>query len=165
MKLNGILDTLRGLAPEESALDGDPVGLLVDRDAAEITKIGVCLDAAPDAVKRAAAAGVHLVIAHHPLIYRPLARLGSDPVSRAVKMLVRDDIALYVLHTNWDLAPHGINDTLAECLELTNVQPLGADGLARLPRLGMLASSAPAGGLRPVCGNGAWLRGNQRPAL
>ena len=165
MKLNGILETLRGLAPEESALDGDPVGLLVDRDAAEITKIGVCLDATPDAVKRAAAAEVHLIIAHHPLIYRPLKRLGSDPVSQAVKELVRNDMGLYAMHTNWDSAPNGINDMLAECLELTKVHPLGTDGLARLPRLGTLASPRPLGGLCPVCGNGAWLRGNQRPPL
>ncbi len=143
MNISSILAVLRQLAPEESALDDDPIGLLVDRDTAETAKIGVCLDATPDSVSRAASAGVHLVIAHHPLIYRPLKRLGSDPVSRAVKTLVRNDIALYAMHTNWDLAPNGINDTLAECLELMNVQPLGTDGLARLPRLGTLASPRP----------------------
>ncbi len=143
MKLSGILDILRGLAPEESALDGDPVGLLIDRGAEETTKIGVCLDATPNAVKRAAAAGVHLVIAHHPLIYRPLKRLGRDPVSQAVTLLVRNDMALYAMHTNWDLAPNGINDTLAGCLELSGVQPLGTEGLARLPRLGTPASPRP----------------------
>ena len=143
MNISSILVILRQLAPEESALDGDPVGLLVDREAAETTKIGVCLDETPDAVRRAASAGVRLVIAHHPLIYRPLKRLGNDPVSVAVKTLVRHDIALYAMHTNWDAAPNGINDTLAECLELLDVQPLGTEGLARLPRLGMLASPRP----------------------
>lgn len=143
MKLSGILTALRQLAPEESALDGDPVGLLVDRDAADVTKVGVCLDATPDAVRRAAEAGVHLVVAHHPLIYRPLTRLDSSPVAEAVKTLVRGDMALYSMHTNWDLAPGGINDTLAECLELCDVQPLGTKGLHRLPRLGRLAAPRP----------------------
>jgi dinuclear metal center YbgI/SA1388 family protein len=143
MNISDILTVLRQIAPEESALDGDPIGLLVDRDAAEITQIGVCLDATPDAVKRAAAAGVQLVIAHHPLIFRPLKQLGGDPVSLAVKMLVRNNMALYAMHTNWDLALGGINDTLAECLELCDVKPLGTEGLARLPRLGRLASPRP----------------------
>ncbi len=143
MNTSTLLQVLRQLAPEESALEGDPIGLLVDREGTEATKIGVCLDATPDAVRRAASAGVQLVIAHHPLIYRPLKRLGSDPVSVAVKMLVRSDIALYAMHTNWDAAPGGINDTLAECLELQDAQPLGTVGLARLPRLGLLAAPRP----------------------
>ena len=116
MEISDILAVLRHLAPEESALENDPIGLLVDRESTEVTKVGVCLDATPATVERAMAAGVQLIIAHHPLIYRPLKRLGSDPVSVAVKQLVSSGIALYVMHTNWDAAPGGINDTLAECL-------------------------------------------------
>ena len=143
MKISDILSVLRRLAPEESALDGDPVGLLVARDGPDAVKVGVCLDATPAAAKRAAAAGVHLMIAHHPLIYRPLKQIGTDPVSSAVKTLITHDIALYAMHTNWDRAPGGINDTLAECLELTNVSPLGTEGLAALPRLGTLTPPRP----------------------
>ena len=143
MTVSDILEVLRQLAPEESALENDPVGLLVDRDDAEVVKLGVCLDATPAAVERAVSAGVQMIAAHHPLIYRPLKRLGNDPVSCAVKMLVKRDIALYAMHTNWDAAPGGINDTLAECLELVDVQPLGTTGLLRLPRLGTLASPRP----------------------
>ncbi len=143
MEISDVLAVLRRLAPEDLALDGDPIGLLVDRDAAEISKIGVCLDATPAAVRLAVAAQVQLIAAHHPLIYRPLKRLGTDPVSVAVKTLVRHDLALYAMHTNWDAAPGGINDTLAECLELMDVQPLGTQGLHALPRLGTLASPRP----------------------
>ena len=143
MTLDAILDALRRLAPEETALDQDPVGLQVNRQAREIARVGVCLDCTPAAVARAVKAGVGLVIAHHPLIYHPLKRLGTDPVSQAVTALVRADIALYVMHTNWDRAAGGINDTLAECLELQNVQPLGEGGKAALPRIGDLAAPRP----------------------
>jgi dinuclear metal center YbgI/SA1388 family protein len=143
MKISDVLAVLRQIAPEDLALDGDPVGLLADRDGPEVRKLGVCLDATPAAVKRAVSAGVHLLAVHHPLIYHPLKRLGSDSVSRAVKLLVKQDIALYAMHTNWDAAPGGINDTLAECLELKDVMPLGTEGLHRLPRLGTLASPRP----------------------
>ena len=143
MEISDILTVLRQLAPEESALEGDPVGLLIERETPEVTKIGVCLDATPAVAQRAAALGIQLIIAHHPLIYSPLKRLGTDPVSVSVKTLVKSDIALYAMHTNWDLAAQGINDTLAECLELSDVQPLGQEGLTRLPRIGTLAFPRP----------------------
>ncbi len=143
MKISEVLENLRFLAPEESAVDGDPVGLLVDRDGAEVHKIGVCLDATPAAVEHAVSAGVQLIAVHHPLIYHPLKRLGPDWVSAAVKRLVKHDIALYAMHANWDAAPGGINDTLADCLELKEVVPLGTQGLSRLPRLGTLAAPRP----------------------
>ena len=142
MKISDVLAVLRRLAPEEAALPGDPVGLQIDREDSEIDTLGVCLDATPAAARRAVSAGVQLVAVHHPLIYRPLPRLGADPVSEAVKSLVKHDIALYAMHTNWDAAPGGINDTLAECLELRDVQPLGRPfRLAALPR--RLASPRP----------------------
>ena len=143
MLLSDILKVLQRLAPEETALPGDPVGLLIERRAENVTRIGVCLDCTPDAARRAREAGVGLVIAHHPLIYHPLKRLGSDPVSRAVVALVKADLALYAMHTNWDRAAGGINDTLAECLELTDVRPLGEEGEAGLPRIGDLAAPRP----------------------
>jgi len=143
MTLDNVLTALQSLAPEETALQNDPVGLHLSGDGREIHKIGVCLDATPEAATLAASQDVQLVICHHPLIYTPLKRIGADPVSRTVTTLLQANIALYAMHTNWDRAAGGINDTLAECLELISVTPLGADGLAALPRIGDLASPRP----------------------
>ena len=109
----------------------------------DVTKIGICLDATPEVSARAAVGGVGLVVAHHPLIYHPVKRLGNDPVSESVRTLVKAGIGLYAMHTNWDRAAGGINDTLAQCLELQDVRPLGAEGGAALPRIGDLASPRP----------------------
>ncbi|BDI28423.1 GTP cyclohydrolase 1 type 2 [Capsulimonas corticalis] len=141
--LHEALAFLRGLAPEESALDNDPVGLLITSpDAQDVARIGVCLDLTPAAARRAAEARVDLVIAHHPLLYHPLKRIdpGADPISAAAVTLVKHNIALYAMHTNWDRAADGINDTLAHALELRNIMPLGHDGAKSLPRLGDLPS-------------------------
>ena len=143
MLLTDILTILRELAPEETALEKDPVGLLIDREDTPIKRIGLCLDCTPDTATRAVLAEVQLIIAHHPLIYHPLKRLGTDPVSRAVTTLLKADIALYAMHTNWDRAAGGINDTLAECLELQAIRPLGTDGEAALPRIGDLSPPRP----------------------
>ncbi len=143
MKIDDILGVLRGLAPEETALEGDPVGLLIAGESDDVTKVGVCLDATPEIAARAALEGVELVVAHHPLIYHPLKRLGKDPVSHSVATLVKAGIGLYAMHTNWDRAAGGINDTLAQVLELQEVRPLGAEGGPALPRIGDLASPRP----------------------
>lgn len=141
MTLREILDLLRAMAPEETAMAGDPVGLLVGtEDDRPVGKAGVCLDATPEAAQRAADQGVDLVIAHHPLIYHPLKRLDDGPVARAVATLVKGDVALYAMHTNWDRAAGGINDTLASLLEIQDARSFTPDGL---PRIGGLASPRP----------------------
>lgn len=145
--LNDILELLRRLAPEETALPNDPVGLLIGGANLEVAKIGVCLDVTPRIALEAAASQVSLLIAHHPLIYQPLKRIDSerDPIARAVATLVKADVALYAMHTNWDAAPSGINDTLAAALGLTGIHRLGKDGEFALPRIGDLASPVSSG--------------------
>ncbi len=146
MTLQETLAALRALAPETLALPGDPVGLLIgSEDARPIRKIGVSLDATPDTCARAAAAQVGLVVCHHPLIYTPLKRLDpqADPIARAVATLVKADIALYAMHTNWDRAEGGVNDCLAALLDLADVHPLGETGETALPRIGNLSPPRP----------------------
>ncbi|MDQ2686623.1 MAG: Nif3-like dinuclear metal center hexameric protein [Armatimonadota bacterium] len=142
MTLDDILRVLRQLAPEETALPDDPVGLLLgQKPETEIRKIGVCLDATPNTAQRAVALGAGLLVAHHPLIYHPLKRIApDDPISQSVSTLIKGDVALYAMHTNWDRAENGINDTLAALLGLENIRPLGDDGAQSLPRLGDLPS-------------------------
>lgn len=150
-ELEEVLTVLRALAPEESALEGDPVGLLIAPPSTRgVRSIGVCLDASVAAVRRAVELGVDLIVSHHPLIYHPIKRIRpeTDGVSASVVALVKADIGLYAMHTNWDAAPGGINDTLARELELHDTRPLGTAGPLALPRIGDLVSPMP---LREFC--------------
>lgn len=140
-KLEEVLTVLRELAPEGTALEGDPVGLLIEPPSTKgVRSIGVCLDASTQAVARAVSLGVNLVVSHHPLIYHPLKRIRpeTDGVSASVVALVKADIGLYAMHTNWDAAHGGINDTLARALGLHSSLPLGPSGAHALPRIGNL---------------------------
>ena len=122
-------------------MKGDPVGLLIGRQGGDdICSVGVCLDVTSSAVVKARARKCNLIVAHHPLIYRPLARLAdpSDPISNIAADLVRSNIALYVLHTNLDRARSGINDVLAELLGLEETLPLGESDIESIIRVGNL---------------------------
>lgn len=140
MKIGEILSWLRSIAPEETAMAGDPVGLLVQPSVKQVSRVIVALDATPHVADAAAQTGAELVVCHHPLIYRPLAALiASEPVGHAVLTFAREGVAVYAMHTNWDVAEGGINDTLAKKLGMRNVRPLGLAAESRIPRIGAIS--------------------------
>jgi len=139
MQLSEILKCLRECAPEETAMDKDPVGLLVPPLDKDIQSIVVSLDAYMPVVEAALEKSAQLIVCHHPLIYTPLKRLDdSDTISEPVMALVRAGIALYAMHTNWDRAPNGVNDTLADVLGLSDVAVLAENGIGAIARIGSL---------------------------
>lgn len=121
-----ILGFLEEIAPKEYALPGDPVGLQVGSPDLEVQKVAVSLDPDPKRVQLAAYRECQLLIAHHPLIYHPLkSLLYGNPVSDAVRMLCANNVAFIAVHTNWDCAPGGVNDALADRLGLIETRTFG----------------------------------------
>jgi dinuclear metal center YbgI/SA1388 family protein len=77
----------------------------------------VCLEATEEVVTEAVRRNCGLVVSHHPLIFRGLKGLtGRDHVERTVLALVRNNIALYAIHTNLDNAADGVNGEIARRL-------------------------------------------------
>lgn len=105
------------------AEEKDPVGLHVGDLTQTVRKILVTLDLRPEVVQEAIRAGADFILAHHPPIFRPLARLNlSDPQTRMYADLIKHDIRVYAAHTNLDNAQDGMNDWLAEALGLEEVE-------------------------------------------
>ena len=128
MKLNEILDILEQFAPADTAEEWDNVGLLIGRDGDEIQKILVCLDFTADVLEQAIQGDFQMIVTHHPVIFKPLQKITNPLFLKAV----RHNICVYSGHTNVDIAQGGVNDVLAEKLELTNVT---ADGILRVGEL------------------------------
>ena len=85
----------------------------------------IALDVLEEVVDEAIEKEVDLIIAHHPLIYRPLKNIMTDQLpGRMIEKLLKHDIAVYAAHTNLDVAKGGVNDLLAEALELSNTEVL-----------------------------------------
>lgn len=114
MKVSDVLKFLNEKAPFETAMSYDNVGLLVGDSNMEITGICCCLDITHGIIEEAADKGANLIISHHPVIFDGLKSLKEwNP---AVEM-IRKNIAAIAMHTNFDIAPNGVNDTLVELLE------------------------------------------------
>ncbi|MCM1167982.1 MAG: Nif3-like dinuclear metal center hexameric protein, partial [Ruminococcus sp.] len=114
MTVGDVLAYLNGIAPLNSAESFDNAGLLVGDESAPLTGVCCCLDITRPIVNETAEKGANLIISHHPVIFDGLK---SIPVRSPVAELVRRDIAAIAMHTNFDIAAGGVNDTLVELLE------------------------------------------------
>ena len=108
------------IAPPELAEEFDigRIGLLVEgKD--EIEKIACALDATPAVVNAAADGGFDALVVHHPAFWNAMhSVVGRN--AEILRPLIRADVNLYAMHTNFDHAEGGINDALAEELRLTD---------------------------------------------
>lgn len=137
MPVNGqtLIQMMEQLAPKHYAVENDKIGLQLGTLNKPVRKALIALDVTDAVVDEAIAAGAELIIAHHAIIYRPLAKLDtSTPAGKLYEKLIKHDIAVYISHTNLDVADGGINDWLAdqagiapegrECLEEVHTDKL-----------------------------------------
>lgn len=114
-----ILDFLWTIAPEAGKEPWDNVGHLVGRRNAPADHILVSLDITMPVIHEAIEKGVHLIVSHHPLIWDTYKHV-TDSVFQQDKVLTLAEhrIGAICMHTNLDEAEDGVDDTLAEALEL-----------------------------------------------
>jgi dinuclear metal center YbgI/SA1388 family protein len=135
-----VADVLASLAETirpETAARWDPVGLQIGDPDGAVALIGVCHEATEDVVTAIEAAHVDLLISYHPLLFAPVNRLfdGRSPVARAMRLL-RAGVNVVVAHTDFDAAPGGAADSLADALGLADPTPFGANEEEGLPDIG-----------------------------
>ena len=125
-----VMNFMESLAPRSMKMDWDNVGLLCGSSSAPVKKILLALDPFEHVCKEAADWGADLLVTHHPLIFRPVSAVtDSCDTTRSIMLLCRHGISAVNAHTNLDCAPGGVNDVLAETLELQNVQVIKPEGV------------------------------------
>lgn len=128
MIIEQVCQTLAHIAPLKLAESWDNVGLLVGDRKADCTCVMTCLTISPDVVREAIKERVNLIVSHHPLPFKPMAKLTTDTVaSGMVYELAANQIAVYSAHTAFDSASLGINRQLAEGLSLSDIRPISPD--------------------------------------
>ncbi len=125
MKITGVIECLENFAPLSLQEDYDNAGLLIGNSEEECTGIITTLDVTEDVVKEALKKKCNLIVAHHPIIFRGLRKLnGANYVERTVISAIKNNIAVYAIHTNLDNVIEGVNNKIAEKLGLQNIQVL-----------------------------------------
>ncbi|WP_341299789.1 Nif3-like dinuclear metal center hexameric protein [Lysinibacillus sp. FSL H8-0500] len=115
-----IIKVFESWSPKKLAcMDNDPIGLAIGTLNKPVHKVLVTLDVNEAVANEAIDQGCELIIAHHPPIFRRLANIRTDnPAGRLYEKLIKHDIAVYAAHTNLDVAEGGVNDLLADALQL-----------------------------------------------
>lgn len=125
MKIKEILPILEEMAPLAYAEDFDNVGLLVGDVNTEATGILVCHDALESVIDEAIAKKCNLVVCFHPILFSGLKKItGKNYVERAVLKAIKNDIAIYAVHTALDNHKHGVNKIFCNALGLINTKIL-----------------------------------------
>jgi dinuclear metal center YbgI/SA1388 family protein len=125
MKLKDIINTLEAFAPPAWQESYDNSGLLTGNGDMEISKALLCLDSTEEVLDEAISKGCNLVIAHHPIVFSGLKRFnGNSYIERVIIKALKNDIAIYAMHTNLDNVRKGVNAKIAEKLGLVNTRIL-----------------------------------------
>lgn len=125
MTINEVIQLLEQWAPPVYQESYDNSGLLVGNPQAEVQKALITLDCTETVVDEAIREGCNIIIAHHPILFSGIKRLtGKNYVERTLMKAIKNDIAIYAIHTNLDNISSGVNAMMAAKLGLTKTQIL-----------------------------------------
>ena len=135
MKIGEIIQVMEELAPPELQENYDNAGLIIGNADWECTGILCTLDSTENVIDEAQENNCNLIVAHHPIVFSGLKKInGKNYVEKAVIAAIKSNIAIYAVHTNLDNVRQGVNDKIADKLELVNRKVLlpKADQLMKL---------------------------------
>lgn len=125
MNIRDVIAVLETLAPPSYQESYDNAGLITGDPASGCTGILCTLDATEAVILEAKRRHCNLVVAHHPIVFSGLKKInGKNYVERAVIAAIKNDIAVYAIHTNLDNISTGVNGRIAEKLGLLHTEVL-----------------------------------------
>ena len=131
---------LNKLYPADLAEEWDKVGSHFGQASSQVHRIMTALDVRPEVVEEAISRDVDTLVVHHPPIFHDIRRLDeSFPDVAMYNQLIKADMNVFAMHTNLDRAENGMNDWLAQSLDLEEVYTIqDDDGKIDFPRIGRL---------------------------
>jgi dinuclear metal center YbgI/SA1388 family protein len=125
IKLKQLIIELETWAPLPLQESYDNCGLQCGDPEMQVNGVLTTLDVTHEVLQEAIQSGANVIVAHHPLIFKPIKRLNAGNAVEGILMkAIRAEVAIYAIHTNLDSIQTGVNAKLAELLGLKNVRIL-----------------------------------------
>src|SRR5687768_4369281 len=119
MTISSVIQYLETIASPAFQETYDNAGLLTGDAQWQCTGIITALDSTEEVVNEAKSKRCNLIVAHHPIIFNGLKKInGKNYVERTIITAIKNDIAVYAIHTNLDNIIKGVNGRIAELLNL-----------------------------------------------
>ncbi|QNF35240.1 Nif3-like dinuclear metal center hexameric protein [Adhaeribacter swui] len=124
-KIKEVIALLEQIAPPAYQESYDNVGLQTGNPQDAITGVLLTLDCTEAVLEEAIANNCNLIIAHHPVIFKPLKKLtGQNAVEKIIIKAIQHNLAIYACHTNLDSVSTGVNNKICQKLGLVNTRIL-----------------------------------------
>ncbi|BDR56500.1 Nif3-like dinuclear metal center hexameric protein [Xylocopilactobacillus apis] len=123
IRLSNLMDFLEEKYPLNDAMTWDHVGLQIGDPTRVVKKVFTTLDVTPSVVDHAVKNGFDTIVSHHPLLFHSIQSMNlTIPRNEMYQKIIKNNLNVYSMHTNFDVGTNGMNDGLAEMLGLTNVE-------------------------------------------
>ena len=120
-----IIELMTDLAPQKNAYKWDNVGIQVGSTSSVVNNVLLTLDINEEVLKEAEKNDCEMIISHHPLIFNELSSIHDQTETGKIIMeAIKKDLTIYSAHTNLDVANGGLNDYLADMLNIKNLNIL-----------------------------------------
>ena len=125
ISIKEVINELEKLAPLSLQEDYDNAGLIIGDANNEVKGVLVSLDCTEAVVEDAISKGCNLIVSHHPIVFRGLKKItGANYIERVVISAIKNNIAIYAIHTNLDSVSLGVNKMIADKIGLINTRIL-----------------------------------------
>lgn len=125
MKLKEITSYLESIAPKQFQESYDNSGLILGDNNQDVSSVLVSIDVTEDIIDEAVELKANLIVSHHPILFTGLKKItGSNYIERVIQKAIKNDIAIYTMHTNLDNIFDGVNREICRRLNLKNCKIL-----------------------------------------
>lgn len=142
--IKDVTNYLEELAPLNYQEGYDNAGLIVGDLNAELSGVVLALDSTEEVVDEAIELGANLIIAHHPIVFSGLKQItGKSYIERTLIKAIKNDVAIYAIHTNLDAVMEGVNSKICNKLNVLDskiLQPKNGEDNVGSGMVGMLKS-------------------------
>lgn len=124
-KAQVIFNIIESIAPKVLAQEWDNVGLLIGDYSKDVNRLLLCLDVSESVVEEAIFREVDLIVSHHPVVFNQIKNIRTDlPLGRLVYKIVKNNLSVYSVHTNFDAAENSMVNYLAGKMGLSETEVL-----------------------------------------
>ena len=125
MKIKEIISQLERWAPPVYQESYDNSGLIVGDQSIDCSGVLITLDTIESVIDEAIELGCNMIVSHHPIVFSGIKKItGKNYVERTVLKAIKNDIAIYAIHTNLDNVHTGVNKKIADLIGLGNTKIL-----------------------------------------